>query len=203
MKLYFQILALCFLTGCFEEESPLPKSDEPEETKEQAQNDKKPIDPFGLDALFQQPLEALPSAMPKHGKDIISDNSIDNSVSSESLEGSWYGGLFSSLASQEVMNTRRVYLQFKNDKTFTYGCVIKGLSEQAILITGKYWLKDNILHVKTDPQKEGDDYNSYMCEGVFWRTGTDLEIPARHDISNTLTLFDRNFSTAKVFLVKK
>lgn len=190
MKLCFSILALCFLTGCppVDEQKPVekPAAQKPAAQKADEQKpEEESIDPFGWDALLPLPLEALPSAMPKHGKDISADITAENEVSYQSLEGTWYGGFFSPLSGMEVRHNRRVYLQFTRDKKFSYGCLFKdGETEWATLVGGKYSIEENELYLHAEPQKEGVESKSYMCEGSIWRGSQHpdvLYVPARHD----------------------
>ncbi len=225
MKLYFQILVLCFLTGCFEEEnpppksdkleeeSPLPQPDKPEKSEEQVQDEKKPIDPFDLMALLQKPLEDFPAGIPDYGSSIVPKSLAGSFVLSESLEGTWYGAF---LGNSSPVKGSRVYLQFRSDQSFHYGCVY--MSEKtdkiALLIEGQYSIEAGNLELKTDHYKkytikdviDEQDLRFFTsrCGSRDWkRSELTITIPLRQLDLDTMVLFDEAFSNAEVFLVRK
>ena len=231
MRFCIQILFVFLLAGCFEEEIPAPKKDVPVKSAEDKPEDKPNsdheeesiIDPFDLKALLKKPIEDLPAGIPDYSSLIDPKSLAENFVSLESLEGTWYGALFSIFKSTPVKD-RRVYLQFRSDKSFSYGCVDMSTMTyvRASLITGKYSIEDGNLqlqtqfykdHMRNDTQeitaREETISSSrlYMflllCGNNSWQSSLELTIPIRSLDLSTMVLFDENFSNASVFLVRK
>ena len=168
-------------------------------------------DPFNLETLFGEPFAELPEAMPKTGSNIVVSDPSDLRPSYENLEGVWYGGVyFRNYHNKLVANqARRIYLKLTNDRRFSYGCIVKERSAGTLLLSGKYWIENNVLFLQLS-SGDPDDKRAEYCLGN-WNLNFELKIPTRLVSANALILFNaaswlgdlNNEITPRVFLQKE
>lgn len=208
MKLCFSILALFFLTGC-----PPVDEQKPEE-KPGSAHEEESIDPFDLRGLLKKPIEDLPAGILNDPSwSVIPMSLVQKFASSQSLEGTWYGANFDYTY---PVKEKRVYLQFRSDQSFSYGCVdlSREADARARLTTGKYSIEDGNLQLETEFnriyrkdgvfEEEGLKSFSLYCGGHSWKkSGLTITIPLRQIYLNTMIFFKESLSGAEVFLVRK
>ncbi len=156
--------------------------------------------------------EVIPDVIDESTWSIDPDISFDDLVSLGSLRGIWYGKV-----RQQNGNVQRIYVQFESDKSFSYGCA--GLNSTsyagASLLSGvyavpasgnlqlqaKFYIEDTYTRTVTANLlskfvTECGGYDWDLTEGI-------ITVLARQLDSNTVVLFNKDFSYARAFLVRK